>query len=46
MVKDDLIVKVDELTGEIDMLREEILSLNVSRTKLRYIFSILFNELI
>lgn len=35
MVKDDLIVKVDELTGEIDMLREEILSLNLSRTKLR-----------
>lgn len=35
VVKDDLIVKVDELTGEIDMLREEILSLNLSRTKLR-----------
>lgn len=34
-MKDDLIVKVDELTGEIDMLREEILSLNLSRTKLR-----------
>lgn len=35
VVKDDLIVKVDELTGELEMLREEILSLNVSRTKLR-----------
>lgn len=28
-------MKVDELTGELEMLREEILSLNVSRTKLR-----------
>lgn len=35
VVKDDLIVKVDELTGELEMLREEILSLNLSRTKLR-----------
>lgn len=34
-MKDDLIVKVDELTGELEMLREEILSLNLSRTKLR-----------
>lgn len=35
VVKDDLIVKVDELTGEVEMLREEILSLNISREKLR-----------
>lgn len=35
MVKDDLIVKVDELTGELEMLREEIITLNVSRDKLR-----------
>lgn len=35
VVKDDLIVKVDELTGELDMLREEIVMLNQSRNKLR-----------
>lgn len=35
VVKDDLIVKVDELTGEVEMLREEIYSLNVSREKTR-----------
>lgn len=35
MVKDDLIVKVDELTGEVEMLREEIYSLNISREKIR-----------
>ncbi|KAI4471686.1 jnk/sapk-associated protein [Holotrichia oblita] len=35
VVKDDLIVKVDELTGELEMLREEIITLNVSRDKLR-----------
>lgn len=45
MVKDDLIVKVDELTGELEMLREEILSLNVSRTKLRERVSELEDEL-
>lgn len=38
-------MKVDELTGEIDMLREEILSLNVSRTKLREKVSELEEEL-
>ncbi|KAL1518265.1 hypothetical protein ABEB36_001911 [Hypothenemus hampei] len=35
VVKDDLIAKVDELTCETDMLREEILSLNVCKTKLQ-----------
>lgn len=45
VVKDDLIVKVDELTGELEMLREEILSLNVSRTKLRERVSELEDEL-
>lgn len=45
VVKDDLIVKVDELTGEIEMLREEILSLNISRTKLRDRISDLEEEL-
>lgn len=45
MVKDDLIVKVDELTGELEMLREEILSLNMSRTKLRERISDLEEEL-
>lgn len=45
VVKDDLIVKVDELTGELEMLREEILSLNVSRTKLRDRVSELEDEL-
>lgn len=34
-MKDDLIVKVDELTGELEMLREEIINLNHSREKLR-----------
>jgi chromosome segregation ATPase len=45
VVKDDLIVKVDELTGELEMLREEILSLNMSRTKLRERISDLEEEL-
>lgn len=45
VVKDDLIVKVDELTGEIEMLREEILSLNLSRTKLRERISDLEDEI-
>lgn len=35
VVKDDLIVKVDELTGELEMLREEILTLNLSKSKLQ-----------
>lgn len=35
VVKDDLIVQVDALTGELEMLREEILSLNMSRTRQR-----------
>lgn len=45
VVKDDLIVKVDELTGELEMLRDEILSLNMSRTKLRERVSELEDEL-
>ncbi|XP_044732604.1 JNK-interacting protein 3 isoform X2 [Chrysoperla carnea] len=35
IVKDDLIVKVDELTSEQEMLREEIRSLNVARDRLK-----------
>lgn len=35
IVKDDLIVKVDELTGEIEILREELNMANQSRSKLR-----------
>lgn len=35
IVKDDLIVKVDELTGEIEILREELNTANQSRQKLR-----------
>lgn len=35
IVKDDLIVKVDELTGEIEILREELNTANQSRSKLR-----------
>ncbi|XP_017783541.1 PREDICTED: JNK-interacting protein 3 isoform X2 [Nicrophorus vespilloides] len=35
VVKDDLIVQVDALSGEMEMLREEILSLNVSRTRFK-----------
>lgn len=35
IVKDDLIVKVDELAGEIEILREELNTANQSRSKLR-----------
>lgn len=45
VVKDDLIAKVDELTGEQEMLREEILSLKISRSKLKERVSELEDEL-
>lgn len=45
VVKDDLIVKVDELTGELEILREEITTLNLSREKLRERMSELEEEL-
>lgn len=35
IVKDDLIVKVDELTGEIEILREELNAVILSRNKLK-----------
>ncbi|XP_063372894.1 JNK-interacting protein 3 [Cydia amplana] len=35
VVKDDLIVKVDELTGEQEILREEVSNLSAAREKLR-----------
>ncbi|XP_075991591.1 JNK-interacting protein syd isoform X5 [Anticarsia gemmatalis] len=35
VVKDDLIVKVDELTGELEILREEVTNLSSAREKLR-----------
>lgn len=35
IVKDDLIVKVDELAGEIEILREELNTANQARNKLR-----------
>lgn len=35
IVKDDLIVKVDELTGEIEILREELNTSHQARNKLR-----------
>lgn len=35
VVKDDLIVKVDELTGELEILREETTNLSSAREKLR-----------
>ncbi|XP_068621109.1 JNK-interacting protein 3 isoform X5 [Battus philenor] len=35
VVKDDLIVKVDELTGEQEILREEVANLSAAREKLR-----------
>lgn len=34
-MKDDLIVKVDELTGELEMLKEELLSVNLSKARLQ-----------
>lgn len=45
IVKDDLIVKVDELTGEIEILREELNTANQSRQKLRQKVSELEEEL-
>lgn len=45
IVKDDLIVKVDELTGEIEILREELNTANQSRSKLRQKVSELEDEL-
>lgn len=35
IVKDDLIVKVDELSGEIDILRVELMTANQARNKLK-----------
>nr|XP_049704169.1 JNK-interacting protein 3 isoform X2 [Helicoverpa armigera] len=35
VVKDDLIVKVDEMTGELEILREEVANLSSAREKLR-----------
>lgn len=35
IVKDDLIVKVDELTGELEILREELNAVIISRNKLK-----------
>lgn len=45
IVKDDLIVKVDELTGEIEILREELNTANQSRSKLRQRVTDLEDEL-
>lgn len=45
IVKDDLIVKVDELTGEIEILREELNTANQSRNKLRQRVSDLEDEI-
>ncbi|XP_055324140.1 JNK-interacting protein 3 isoform X3 [Sitodiplosis mosellana] len=45
IVKDDLIVKVDELAGEIEILREELNTANQSRQKLRQKVSELEEEL-
>lgn len=45
IVKDDLIVKVDELTGEIEILREELNTANQARNKLRQKVSDLEDEL-
>lgn len=45
IVKDDLIVKVDELTGEIEILREELNTANQSRAKMRQKISELEDEL-
>lgn len=44
-MKDDLIVKVDELTGEIEIMREELNTANQSRSKLRQKVSELEDEL-
>lgn len=45
IVKDDLIVKVDELAGEIEILREEMNTANQARSKLRQRVSELEDEL-
>ncbi|XP_039763202.1 JNK-interacting protein 3 isoform X2 [Pararge aegeria] len=45
VVKDDLIVKVDELTGEQEILREEVAALSSAREKLRERVSQLEEEL-
>lgn len=45
VVKDDLIVKVDELTGEQEILREEVNNLSSAREKLRERVSQLEEEL-
>ncbi|CAH2104031.1 unnamed protein product [Euphydryas editha] len=45
VVKDDLIVKVDELTGEQEILREEVSALSAAREKLRERVSQLEEEL-
>lgn len=45
IVKDDLIVKVDELTGEIEILREELTAMSLSRNKSRDKISDLEDEL-
>ncbi|XP_063837359.1 JNK-interacting protein 3 isoform X3 [Ostrinia nubilalis] len=45
VVKDDLIVKVDELTAEQEILREEVASLSAAREKLRERVSQLEEEL-
>lgn len=45
IVKDDLIVKVDELAGEIEILREELNAVNQSRNKLRQKLSEVEDEL-
>lgn len=45
IVKDDLIVKVDELTGEIEILREELNTANQGRNKLRQKVTDLEDEL-
>ncbi|XP_033224352.1 JNK-interacting protein 3 isoform X3 [Belonocnema kinseyi] len=45
IVKDDLIVKVDELTGEQEILREEVRALQQARDRLRQRVSALEEEL-
>lgn len=45
IVKDDLIVKVDELSGEIEILREELNTANQARNKLKQRVSELEDEL-
>lgn len=44
IVKDDLIVKVDELSGEIEIMREELMAANMHREKLRIKLSELEDE--